>query len=359
MIRLRYFYGSLLRSAFMTLVLFYGLYSLIDYSSHLSGAHYPHSKFSLGSMILHYLCELSLRADIFIPFSLLIGTLFSLTRMNTHSELVAFQAGGFSLRKLLAPYLYVGFGAVLLLYANEEWGIPAAAKREEKIRFESFHKKMKNMTFLQARSMHLEDKSLVIYKEFNPSSQTLHEVFWIPSIDNIWRIQILDPFSNPPQGFFVDHFARNANGQLAAALSTPTLPFPWLKFNKEMLKASLKVPENEPLSELLVNTPAQSSEEESEKTARKLTALYRKLALPWWALLAILGPAPFCVRYSRHSSYFTLFACWLFLFLASYLVIDALTVLGERQLISPELAIGCPTGALLMAAAASYFTKVR
>jgi len=57
----------------------------------------------------------------------------------------------------------------------------------------------------------------------------------------------------------------------------------------------------------------ENHEAQSEKEARSLSALHRKLATPWLCLLAVLAPAPFCMRFRDNSP---LFWCMQLAFLA-------------------------------------------
>lgn len=337
----KYFYRELFKSIFLFLLIFYGLYCLIDYASHLSGAHYHHSKLGVGELIVHYLCEFSARAEILIPFALLIGTIHTLCKLNVHSELVALLAGGFSVHRLMRPYIILGLLGVSLLYLNNEFFLPPAMKRLSRLDEKYLHQK-KALNKDRAHHLTLLDGTHLIYGDFDASQERLLDVYWIPSFEQVWHMAELDPFKESPMGYTVDHFKKE-KGVFAHASSTAQEKFSSMRFNKKTLSETLLSPDHVPLSKLIAEAPKESAALENEKSASALTALYRKLTLPWLALLAILGPAPFCMRFSRQLPVFLLFTTGIFALVAFYLLIDATTVLGERQLISPALAIFVPS----------------
>ena len=80
----------------------------------------------------------------------------------------------------------------------------------------------------------------------------------------------------------------------------------------------------------------------SEKEAHIITTFHKKLALPWLCLIAVIGVAPFCVRFSRHFPVFFIYAFGIFGLLGFYLVLDSAAVLGNRQVFAPLLVIWTP-----------------
>lgn len=339
----RYFLIQLLKNAGMFLLIFYGLYVLIDYASHLSGVNYHHSKLGIKELLVHYSSEFSERADILIPFALLIGTIHTLSQLNIHSELVALLAGGFSLHRLLLPFLATGLAAVLLLYVNNEVILPNALKNISHLDMKYAKQKNKANETTTANHIRLEDGSALVYREFDPESKQFTEVYLIPSMDEVWRIEVLDPFSKPPRGLAVDYFQAE-QGALRYKSSQATALFPDLHFDEKKLTETLALPRELPLSTLIQEAPDESSALENEKAAKTLTALYQKLALPWLALLAVIGPAPFCLKFSRQLPTFMIFTLGIFGLVGIYLVMDAAILLGERQVISPSIAIFGPMG---------------
>jgi len=78
------------------------------------------------------------------------------------------------------------------------------------------------------------------------------------------------------------------------------------------------------------------------KRSEILIGLASKISHPWLCLLAVLAPAPFCMRFSRQFPTFLVYAASLFGLIAIYIVIDAAHVLGRRQLLDPLYALWTP-----------------
>jgi lipopolysaccharide export system permease protein len=340
----RYFYKQLLKSALTFLMVFYGLYVLVDYSSHLSGVHYHHSSLKIGEFFVQYACEFIIRAEILIPFALLIGTIYTLTKYNQRSELIALLANGLSLHRLMVPYLVAAILAILFLYLNTEFFLPMALHKQNT--YDQKHAEKKISKEVRAQHFLLEDGSALIYRYFDRASQVLEEVYWVPSANEIWRIAQLNPFKQTPLGLFVDHFTR-VNGHFTHQASYPSYAFAEMRLSRKKLHDSFLAPDQLPLSQLIAESPDSKTAEESEKAARALTALYRKLTLPWLSLLAVIGPAPFCLRFSRHQPLFLIFAGAIFSLVALYLFCDAACVLAERQVLTPLSAILIPMACFL------------
>lgn len=337
-----YFFIRMVKTGLLFLCVFYGLYVLIDYSSHLSGANYTHSKLKPLELLLHYAAEFSIKADLLIPFAILIATIHTLTQLNLHSELIALLASGLSIHRLMRPFLIVAVGAVALLYVNNQWIIPSLAKESQRLDQKYKVRKAKESGLVIAHNLLLEDKSHLIYRNFDSNTKTFSDVYWVRNIDEFYRVQELDPFKETPLGYFVDHFARNDAGVITLISSSNEMPLEHLSFDPSLLKSFLLEAKDLALSDLLSNVPTEEVAMENEKAARALTALYRKLLLPWLALIAMIAPAPFCLAHSRSLPVFMIYAGCFFGLTALYLFFDAATVLGERQVTTPFRALFLP-----------------
>lgn len=344
-----HFIKEILKTFILFLLLFYGLYVLIDYASHLSGAHYHHSDLKIGEFFVHYFYEFSTRAEIIIPFGLLIATVHTLTKMNKNSELVGYLAGGYSLQRLMLPYILIGLSFVALLYLNNEFFEPSAFKHINRLNQKYTVKKQQKYGQLRAQSFRLKDNSLLIYRNFDRESQKFLEVYWLPSFQELWRIEILDPFGEIALGQAVDHFVQR-DGVFIYENSFFQKKFPEMHFDKDALQVNLETPDEQKLSTLISSLTNETDSQTNEKSARTYTAFYRKISLPWLAFLAVLLPMPFCVRFSRSLPIFLIFSAMIFFLVSIYILFNSLTVLSERQIITPTMAILFPMLILIMIA---------
>jgi lipopolysaccharide export system permease protein len=347
----RYFLREVLKSFFFFILIFYGLYVLIDYSSHSSSFQYSHSRFKLYEIAVYYLFQFVERMEVLIPFGLLIATIRTLTNLNIHNELVALMASGVKIRTLLRPFILVGLAMVMLMYINTQFWMPYASQRMNHI--EQKHRSQKNKTTqtLAVQNLALKDQTSVIFQNYDSIEKKLIDAFWIRDIDDIYRIKYLYPYHEIPTGHFVEHLQRGPGGQLTIVETSDVKQFPEMHFHKRDLFQGMIAPEDESLTDLWKKLP-QNLSITSEKESETLSVFYHKLIMPWLCLLAVIGPAPFCVRYNRNMPLFFIYALSIFGLVAVYLVLDSTQILGKRQILEPWLAILIPF--FVCSAGASY-----
>ena len=333
----RYFLKQFFKIFCLFLFCFYGLYILIDYASHTGALAHHHIQIHWNDIVRYYLFVFASRAEILLPIALLIAFVKTVCSLNAHQELVALMAGGIKLKTLMRPFLILGIFSVLLLYANEQFLLPDALKKLKRIEDATKHQKSRH-ALLAVHHTVLEDGSLLLFQDYDTNKERFFDVYWIQSIDSIYRIKYLSPYLTVPVGAFVEHIVRQLNGELLQETADEKLDFPNMKFSPELLQSTLLDPEALSLSEL-AQEKAQFFGNVNEKESKILTAFYWKLALPWLCLLAIIAPAPFCVRFSRQMPLFLIYVFALFGLIAFYMLMDASQVIAKRQVISPFWAI--------------------
>lgn len=336
-----YFLKQFLEIFLFVLFSFWGLYILIDYATHTSVFFHHHMQTPWQEVIRYYLYLLSSRAEILLPLALLIASIKTICSLNTHRELVALMAGGMKSKTLMHPFLLIAYICMALLYINEQWILPPSLKNLRQMEETAKDQKKSLSSHLAAHSLFLKDGSLLIYQSFDPKTENFFDVYWIRSIDNIYRIQTLAPYRPLPMGYFVDHLVRQGNGELIQVNAYPELSFPDFSLQRENLQVLAWEPEMFSITELLHLLPQQSSPLD-EKESKQLTAFYWKLTIPWLCLLAILMPAPSCLRFSRQLPIFMIYVCSLFGLLAFYMLLDAAQFMAKRQVIDPFWAICTP-----------------
>jgi lipopolysaccharide export system permease protein len=334
----RYFLREAGKVFFLFLFCFYGLYILIDYSSHAASFNYHHSTFRWSEIVLYYGCEFIKRQDILVPFAILVATVRTLCSMNVHNELVAMMASGIKLHTLLRPFVFIGICFTLLIYLSEEMLYPYALTEIKQIEDLHIKEKNKNNDLPAVQQVLLEDKTTLLYKNYDSARQLFLDVFWIKSLDEIYHMKQLYPYTATPLGEFVDYLSRNKQGNIVPVEHRKMQKFPEISFNQKILRESLIMPEDRSLTELWNKQP-QNSDHMTAKESQILTVFYFKMAIPWLCVLAVIGPAPFCVRFTRQLPVFFIYACSVFGLIALYLLMDALQLLGKRQVLSPALAI--------------------
>lgn len=337
----RYFLREIFKVLILFMGCFYGLYVLIDYSSHTSAA-YQHTHFRWWDLIIYYICEFARRADVLLPFALLIACTRTLLQLMLHNELVALMASGIPIRRLLRPFLAIGLFFTALIYLNNQFFLPEATHELDRIEasYSSLTKK-KNKYRPSAQHIVLEDTSTLLFQRYDAPGERFFDAYWVRSADDIYRIKFLYPHGEVPIGNFVDHLQRDAEGKLTVAESFQTHPFSAMRFNKKKLRNTLTPPEEQSLTNLWKQLPP-PKKLLSEKEAQLSSAFYFKLVMPWLCFLAIIIPIPFCVAFSRQMPVFSVYTIGILTLVIFYLVMNASLILGGHQILSPVTVIMAP-----------------
>lgn len=358
MIWQRYFLKEFSKIFLLFLFCFYGLYMIIDYASHTSGLSQHHLQIRWQDLGLYYFYVLVSQAEILIPLALLIAFLKTLCTLNSRNELVALMAGGIKLKTLLRPFLLVAFFGTALLYLNEEFMLPKALRSLQHV--EDTSKDVQSQKNLPAsvKSVVLEDGTTILYHSYNSATEQFFDVYWIRSIDDIYRIKYLSPYTEIPRGHYVDHLLRQPSGQIARVEAFDSRDFPEMHFNSDSLHDAFASPEFFSLYELWQQMPSSSSAY-SEKDSQILAAFYWKIGVPWLCLFAFLAPAPFCIQFSRQQPLFLIYVCSIFGLMAFYLVVGAAYILAKRQIVEPVIALAPLFGIVMAACFCHYTLRIR
>lgn len=341
----RYFLSELTKVFVLFLISFYGIYALVDYSNH--SRSFANYHFSYIDIISYYGYEFITRMDTLIPFALLIACIKTVCSLNVHNELIALMISGIRMRRLLAPFIAFGLLFTAFLYFNTEVLQPQALKYRQHITHLRAKEKHKKNHHPHIQHIVLPNNTSLIFKNYDAVSQQFFDAYWIKTPDDFYRIHTLSLDAQYPLGTNVQHFLRNPNGILLIADQMQHIEFPEITIDKQLLNKANTQPDGLSLTALFESLP-NSNEELSEKEARILTTYYYKLAMPWLCFLAILGPIPLCISFSRTLSQFFIYVLSIFGLVSFYLVMDAAVILGERQAISPEKAIWIPFGSFFV-----------
>lgn len=353
----RYFLKETLKTFFLFIFCFYGLFVLIDYASHATSFHRGSTSFQWKVIGFYYLLEFIKRLEVLVPFALLLATVKTLTTMNIHNELVALMTSGVKLKRLMRPFLLLGLSFTALLYLNTEVLLPQVLKEIKHMDNARSLLKHKNRNQPLVRHLILEDGSTLLFQNYDSTSKHFFDAYWIPSVDSIYRIKFLFPYADQPLGQFVDHLKRSKSGELKLEDSYTEKAFPEIQFNKQTLFETITSPDEQSYSELWAKTPSMI-DPQSEKQSQLVSTYFYKLAMPWLAFLAVIGPMPYCVRFTRNLPLFYIYAWSIFGLVAFYIIMDAALVLGERQALSPILAIWPVFGLFMVTALWRYRTNV-
>jgi len=337
----RYFAKQFLATFCILLFGFFTLYVLLDYSSHTTTFHKNQIHFQWKELVTFYLCELVNRIDVLLPFAILIATIKTLCQLNVNNELVAMLSSGINIKRLLRPFLMLSLIFTTLMYLNVQFFVPMATTNLKSISEEGRKLKKKKKEQSMIEHIVLADESTFIFQNYDQVYQRFFDAYWIRSPDELYRFKYLYPNGDIPRGEFVEHLKRNEKGLIVQQEANETRDLPEMHFNKKKLIETTIMPEQLSLTTLWNKIPSLSGEM-TEKQGKILTTFYVRLLMPWFCLIAFIGPAPFCIRFSRTLPIFVIYAISAFVFIAFYLVMESAEVMSKRQLFSPLAGISIP-----------------
>lgn len=344
----RYFLREMVKTTLFFLLCFFAMYVVIDYASHSATFQRNAGWLLWQGIALYYLCELVQRLEILLPLALLIATVRTLCTLNVHHELIALMSSGIGLKRLLQPFLWVGLFCTALLYLNVEYLQPIALKELKQMNAQSSRHKVEARQTLSAQHLMLKDGSTLIYQNYDADAQQFFDVYWIRSMDDIYRIQSLTPGTEVAIGSNIDHLTRDSDGNLKTTEFIAQAELPALQFHKRSLFVTGSTPEEQSLSKLWHQLPQIDKMPKTDQESLLIASFYQKLLMPWLCLLAIIGPAPYCLRITRTLPVFFIYAGSLVSFVIFYLIMGTAALLGKRQILLPEIALLPPFFATLL-----------
>lgn len=336
----RYLFREISKIFFLFLGCFFFLYSLIDYSLHMQDF-IVDKRIQLSHIFTYYFFQFIKRADLLLPLSLLIATLKVLFSLNMRGELIALQASGLSAKKILRPFFLFATLLTVFTLFSAEFLLPSSLNHLDQFREKHFKHSRRGNRKEPIHVLPLKDRSKILYQTEDQEKNLLLDVFWISSVDEIWRMKSLSSDPVNPIGYFVDHLQRNSSGNFEKVESFEQYRFAKFKWQPDPTGKGYLPLENRPLSELF-RLVIQKTKTTAYEYPQVLTYLLFKLTIPFLSLLVIAAGAPFCIRHSRTLSLFLTYALSLFGFIAFFTLIDAAAILSENLLLSPYIAILFP-----------------
>lgn len=337
----RYFLREWFRVFFFVLICFFGLFVLIDYAYNIrSTVSHPELRnwYQLGE---YYFCIFFMNLEVILPFSILIATVKTLSQLNASNEITALRVSGMKIKEILRPFLLTAFFFMGILYVNEELFYPIAAQKLHQYQEfrTSLRKKAKNEKEL--KKIILDSNAILLYQTFLPQEKKFLHVYWMPSIDEFYKIEELYIAPTGSEGYGIDTFQRDANGNiLLIGSKQPQKIFPEIQLEAKRLQTYLQDPDDLSMSVLWEKNAKLKGGRDSE--AKIQTAFFWKILIPLLCLLAMIGVIPLCIKHSRNIPIFFIYTLSIFSFITYYLFIDAATTLSNKQVLHPLWALGVP-----------------
>ena len=356
----RHLYKEILKFSGFFLSAFFFFYVALDYSVHMQAFLRGKQLLHFTDILIYYGFQFIRRCDLLLPLALLVATIKILRTMSERHELLALQVGGLPLKRLLRPFLITALFATLLNFTIVQSLLPASLNFSSNFKEQHLKNLPKQERRGRVRVLELKDNSRLAFQSFDRKELTFHDLFWVRSTDDIWRIKTLkldrEQPQNAPLASHVDHIKRGQDGGLHKVASYPSIHLEGLRASSYHFKSQTIPIEHLSLSKLFYSMSKNSNEEGSRKAMMR-AEFGMKTARPFLSLIAIIGIAPFCLRYSRFSSSLPLYACGIFSMIATYVAIQAGGILVQNNVLSPWLAIAFPLS-LLFTYSAYRFLKL-
>lgn len=336
----KYFFLETIKVFLFVLFSFFFLYSILDYATHMEDF-IKKDSLQLKDLLLFYLNHFLKRADLLLPLALLVATIKVLTSLNIKHEWMVLQVAGIKTRRLLRPFFVVAFICCLFNWVNFQYLLPSSLTAIKEFHIKNFTHSHRAKRQELMHISKLKDHSKLVYQSYDAKKNAFFDVLWVRSVDDIWRIKFLNADPMKPIGSYVDHLTRNKQGFLEKQDSYEHCLLPDLKWDSKTLGNSLVPFENFSIKalwkQLSQKTPATQYE-----TPKILSQLFLKLALPLLSLIVVLAVIPWCISFSRALNTFMIYAISLFSLLIFYMLLDAMIILGENNVIPPFIAIFSP-----------------
>ncbi|MBS0619937.1 MAG: LptF/LptG family permease [Verrucomicrobia bacterium] len=353
----KYILTEIFKVFFLFLGCFFFLYAMIDYSLHMEDF-IVDKRIQFSHIAYYYLLQFIKRSALLIPLALLVSTLKVLFGMNARRELLALQASGIPIRKILRPFFSIAILCCLFNLISLQFFLPSSLNHLDHFREKHFkhcrHGKRKEPIHV----LPLKDRSKILYQTLDKEKNLYLDVFWIQSIDEIWRMRSLSTNPEEPVGTYVDHLKRNKEGNFEKAESFDTYSFSGFRWQKDPTGKGYIPLENRSISGLfhLLKEKAKTTAYEYPQA---LTYFLFKCTMPLLCILVVLASAPWCLRYARNQPQLLIYAIALFTFVSFFALMDAAVILGENQIFSPYVAILLPPLLLTLCFSFKYYKTTR
>lgn len=311
----------------------FALFVFVDLLTHVKDIFDPETSWQTWAD--YYVCMLSTRAGIVIPFAIVTATALLIPRLVRNNELIPLMTAGISLQQIIQPFIAATLVSSAVLFANAQWLLPKALEDQRKISDSEFGRKTVHDEPARLGVALFSDGSRLFFNQHNPEKQLITDAFWVRSPEYIIHIEQLLYFQDrSPEGQGVDVIEREPSGRMRKTASYPSFELSQLDLTKEAVTMSMADPRLLSISQLgrLVSRFGLSC---SERATETTIAFFSKLLSPCLACLALLLPAPFCFRFERRLPQALLVFLSLAFLFSFQLVVHAFEILARIPIVRP------------------------
>jgi len=323
----RYVFFSFLYSLLFVFCGFGTLYILIDYSLNIK--HFISNSSSFAAMFAYFFSSYLMRFDFFLVLSLIFATLYTVVSLKKRFELLAFQAGGISLKRLFQPVFQIALFCTLLTIGFYQYVYPAIVKNVDDFQQNTLKKGTVVFTQPQARAIQLENGTTLLFTHTDSLNGNLKNVYIIPSLKECWFCKEYDPHSQ--LGYNVskinkrdrdfEYDGKTLDSHDFSASLPSFSPASWSKRYHKGL----------PLSEIY--DKMNSTKQTNVRTIHESNFTY-KLSISFVGLLILPLILGYAKTFHRKESVSILFIASFSGFICLYMALISLKILGEEEFIS-------------------------
>lgn len=174
----RYIIKSILSIFLACLFTFLFLYVIIDLLSHLEDI----LKFKVNMQVLtqYYLSYLPIIFVLVAPFSCLLATLYTFSKLNRDNEIIAMRASGISIFGITKTIIIFGFLISLFIFWVNDRFVPSSMALNQKIKYQMENKAKKGplneKETINNLSMYGLRNSLFFVNKFSPYAKTMEGI---------------------------------------------------------------------------------------------------------------------------------------------------------------------------------------
>jgi len=329
----RYFFFRFLFFVLFLSAICFSLFIIADLLAHIKDVVDPKTKWSAWG--LYYLCMLSYRLDMLLPFSIACATAIVLSRRVRNNELIPLLGAGLSVREIARPFFAVAALCSLVLLVNTQYIYPKAAHYHHVIEESDFGREKPSESSNQLGIVLGKEGSRLFFAHHDKKLQELKDVFWVRSTDHVLHIEKLAYFPDqPPEGFHVDIVKRDSRGRMQKTESYDHVELTELSLSHKELKMATADPRELSIFQLAYLVPRFGSSR-SERAIESSICLYQKILFPLLAILAFLIPAPLCLRFENRLPQALLLFFALAVLFCYLIVVQAFVVLTRAPICLP------------------------
>jgi lipopolysaccharide export system permease protein len=186
-----------------------------------------------------------------------------------------------------------------LLWINNQYVYPKLIRRYHYATESDFGRKTILPTTSRLGVVLFPGGSRLFFGTYDQRRQCIEDVFWVRSPDCVVHIENLRYFMDrQPEGQGIDVVERGPDGKMRKTASYDSHELAELKLNKQTLLTATANPSDLSITQL-ASFISRSGSFRSERSVETTLSLYHKVFFPLLALLALLIPAPLCLRFEH------------------------------------------------------------